>query len=47
MNYQEIITPEMQEIWFDSTDQDINFFYIVELKNKKIGMVNLKNIDSF
>ncbi len=45
MHYREHITPEMQTAWFKSIDNANNFYYIIEYKSKKIGLVNDKNID--
>ena len=45
MNFQEYITPEMQQKWFESINNPENFYYIIEYKGDKIGLVNDKNID--
>ncbi len=45
MNFQEYITPEMQQKWFLSINTSENFYYIIEYKGDKIGLVNDKNID--
>jgi len=39
------ITPEMQLEWFDSVDNFENFYYIIEYKGSKIGMLNNKKVD--
>lgn len=39
------ITPEMQLAWFDSVDNFENFYYIIEYKGAKIGMLNNKKLD--
>jgi RimJ/RimL family protein N-acetyltransferase len=39
------ITPEMQLEWFDSVDNFENFYYIIENKGVKIGMLNNKKVD--
>lgn len=45
MNYQEIITPEMQKKWFESINNE-NFHYVlIHYKGEKIGLLNDKNID--
>jgi hypothetical protein len=45
MNYQEIITPEMQCDWFRSIN-NIHFHYVViHYQGVKIGLLNDKNID--
>ena len=39
------ITPEMQLEWFESIDNFENFYYIIEHKGVKIGMLNNKKLD--
>jgi len=39
------ITPEMQLEWFDSVNNFENFYYIIEYKGAKIGMLNNNNLD--
>lgn len=45
MNYREHITPEMQKEWFHEIDNINNFYFVIEYKNEKIGLVNDKNIN--
>ena len=45
MLYQEIITPEQQVEWFHSINNFNNFYFIVEYKGRKVGLVNIKDID--
>ncbi len=45
MEYREYITPEMQQAWFRSVDNDRNLYLIIEHEYKKIGLINAKNID--
>lgn len=45
MDVQEIITEEMQRKWFHSINNIYNYYYIVEYKGEKIGLINGKNID--
>ncbi len=45
MLYQEIITPEQQLKWFHSINNFNNLYFIVEYKNRKVGLVNIKDID--
>ena len=45
MEFREEITPEMQEKWFSNIDTFANFYYIIEYKGVKIGMLNDKNMD--
>jgi RimJ/RimL family protein N-acetyltransferase len=39
------ITTEMQLEWFDSVDNFENFYYLIEYKGAKIGMLNNKKVD--
>ena len=39
------ITREMQEKWFQSINNIYNFYFIIEVDGKKIGLMNGKNID--
>jgi RimJ/RimL family protein N-acetyltransferase len=43
--FREYITPEMQKEWFKSINNINNFYGIIEYSGKKIGVINLKNID--
>jgi UDP-4-amino-4,6-dideoxy-N-acetyl-beta-L-altrosamine N-acetyltransferase len=45
MVYREYITPEMQKEWFHSINNPQNAYYIIEYKNKKIGLIHGKNND--
>ena len=45
MEFQEYITPEMQEKWFQKIDNDNNYFFIIEYEGRKVGLVNIKDID--
>lgn len=45
MQFRGNITPEMQKKWFESINNFNNFYYIIEYKNEKIGLINNKNID--
>ena len=45
MNYREIISPEMQQEWFRSINNE-NFHYVmIHYQGEKIGLLNDKNID--
>jgi RimJ/RimL family protein N-acetyltransferase len=39
------ITADMQLEWFDSVNNFENFYYVIEYKGAKIGMLNNKNLD--
>jgi RimJ/RimL family protein N-acetyltransferase len=43
--YREVITPEMQNEWFRSVNNNNNLYLIIEYEGQKIGVVNAKNID--
>lgn len=43
MFYQEIITPEMQKKWFHTVNNIHNHYFIVEYREKKVGMIFCKN----
>ena len=45
MNYREYITPEMQEHWFQTINNDNNLYFIIEYEGKEVGMINIKDID--
>jgi len=45
MLYQEIITPEQQVEWFHSINNFNNFYFVVEYKGRKVGLVNIKDIN--
>jgi len=43
MQFREEISPEMQLKWFHSINNKDNYYFIIEVDNKKIGMINCKN----
>ncbi len=45
MEYRDYITPEMQEEWYASINNNNNLFFVIEYKNEKIGLINGKDID--
>lgn len=45
MEYREHITPEMQEKWFSSINNNFNLYFVIEYKGQKIGLVNGKDIN--
>ena len=45
MEYQEIITPEMQAKWFTSIDTVEHFYFLIKKENSAFGVANLKDID--
>ena len=45
MLYQKVITKEEQVKWFHSINNFNNFYFILEYKDRKVGLVNIKNIN--
>ena len=45
MEYKNYIFPEAQKKWFASIDNKLNYYFIIEFVNKKIGLINVKNYD--
>lgn len=45
MEYREEITPEMQEKWFQKIDNDNNFYFLIEIDNKEVGLINVRDVD--
>ncbi|MCF8228340.1 MAG: GNAT family N-acetyltransferase [Bacteroidales bacterium] len=45
MEYREEITPEMQKKWFESVNNNNNFYFIIEYKGEKIGLINTSKAD--
>lgn len=45
MQYKEYITPNMQKIWFESINNKYNYYFIIEHQQKKIGLINCKDVE--
>lgn len=45
MEFRSDITPEMQQEWYERVNNFENFYYIIEYKGAKIGLLNDKNMD--
>jgi RimJ/RimL family protein N-acetyltransferase len=45
MFYKGEITEEMQKDWFNSVDNEQNFFFIIGYKNEQVGLINISSID--
>ena len=45
MFYTDIITEQEQELWFDSINNALNYYFLIVFKSKKIGLIHAKNID--
>lgn len=39
------ITPAMQLRWFNTINNPQNFFFIIHVKNKPVGLINLSSVD--
>lgn len=45
MAYRKYITRDMQEKWFASIDNALNYYFLIEYKGRDIGVINTKNIN--
>lgn len=45
MFYQEMITAEAQQSWFRQIDNDSNYYFVIVVEKKPLGIINLKNVD--
>jgi UDP-4-amino-4,6-dideoxy-N-acetyl-beta-L-altrosamine N-acetyltransferase len=45
MLFRDRITPDMQERWFESIDNDANFYFVIEHRGRKVGLSNIKDVD--
>jgi RimJ/RimL family protein N-acetyltransferase len=45
MFYKGEITPAMQQEWFESIDNEQNFFFLIYLKELPVGLINISSID--
>jgi len=45
MDFRGEITPEQQRAWFDSLDPECDFFFVIVVREKPIGMIEIKHID--
>ncbi len=43
MEYRDYITPSKQTNWFKSINNKLNYYFIIEYQNKKVGLINSKN----
>jgi RimJ/RimL family protein N-acetyltransferase len=44
MGFQKTITAAMQEKWFKSINNSLNYYLLIHWKEKKIGLINVKNV---
>jgi RimJ/RimL family protein N-acetyltransferase len=47
MDFRDYITPQMQEKWFETINNNHNYYFIIEFNTEEIGLVNIKNINFF
>ncbi len=45
MEYRQSITPEMQLKWFESINNEFNFYFLIKHKHEYWGMIHLSNIN--
>ena len=45
MFIQELITSDQQRSWFDRIDDDHNFYFIIRVNSKPVGLINISKID--
>jgi UDP-4-amino-4,6-dideoxy-N-acetyl-beta-L-altrosamine N-acetyltransferase len=45
MIYKENITPEMQKKWYESVNNEFNYYFIILSQDSAVGLANLKDID--
>ncbi|MCQ2049768.1 MAG: GNAT family N-acetyltransferase [Candidatus Saccharibacteria bacterium] len=45
MDFRDFITPEMQKKWFAKIDNENNYYFIVNYKDREIGLTNVRDID--
>jgi UDP-4-amino-4,6-dideoxy-N-acetyl-beta-L-altrosamine N-acetyltransferase len=45
MEYREYITPDMQQEWYKSINNEVNLYLVIEHDLRKIGIINAKNIN--
>jgi RimJ/RimL family protein N-acetyltransferase len=43
MEYRNYITPTSQIKWFESINNKLNYYFIIEFENKKVGLINSKD----
>lgn len=45
MDFRDFITPEMQKKWFAKIDNENNYYFIINYKDREIGLTNVRDID--
>jgi RimJ/RimL family protein N-acetyltransferase len=46
MFFQDYITPEMQDVWFENLHLTKDFYFLIQFQQKYIGLIHLHKIDS-
>lgn len=46
MEFQDYITPEMQQRWFEKINNENNFYFIIEFEGKEVGLSQIKDIQN-
>lgn len=46
MEYRNYITPMDQIKWFNSINNKLNYYFVIQYEGKKVGLINSKNYDS-
>lgn len=45
MFFAQLITPEMQEQWFASINNEFNHYFVIEYNGQEVGLINTSHID--
>ncbi len=45
MDFRGYITEEMQKVWFKKIDNEYNYYFIIMIEEKEVGLVDIKDID--
>jgi UDP-4-amino-4,6-dideoxy-N-acetyl-beta-L-altrosamine N-acetyltransferase len=45
MAFQELITPSMQQVWWNELNRAENYYYVIEHQGEAIGVIHAKDID--
>jgi len=46
MAFRKYISPEMQLRWFNGINNALNYYFLIEYKGEKIGVINCKNVNT-
>ena len=45
MEFRDYITPEMQIKWFNKVNNRNNYYFVIEYRGGKVGLINVRDID--